>query len=75
MARPSKGPRHARTVRFPEGTHYPVYVAAAEQAGMDFNAYVNWVLAQWHELPAPEGEPGGGDQLQMHYSAGLEGAA
>ncbi len=75
--RPSKGERIQKTMRFP-AEHYAVYETAAEKAGMDFNAYINWVLAQWHGLPAPDGEPENGDQLRMQYEAApgeLEGAA
>ena len=51
--RPDNGDRVQKTMRFPDG-NYPVYEAAARELGLDFNAYVNWVLARAHRLPPPE---------------------
>jgi len=76
--RPSKGDRVQKTMRFP-AEHYVVYQAAAAQAGMDFNAYINYVLARVHDLPIPDGEPLYGDQVQIPFEVDsfgeLEGAA
>ena len=56
-------------MRFPDGL-YAHYEAAAREAGLDFNAYVNLVLARQHRLDPPDwAQPAGSDQLQ------LEGAA
>lgn len=70
--RPDNGDRVQKTMRFPDG-FYQQYEAAAKEAGLDFNAYVNWVLARQHRLSPPDWATpptvGRGDQLQ------LEGAA
>lgn len=76
--RPSKGDRIQKTMRFPT-EHYAVYEAAAARAGMDFNAYVNWVLARARGLPVPDGDPASDDQAEIPFEVDalseLEGAA
>lgn len=51
--------RRARTLRLPP-EHFELYEVRARQAGMDWNGYVAWVLAEFHNLtPYAEPDPGG----------------
>lgn len=50
---PSKGPRKASTVRAPD-EHHDRYLAEAQRLGLPVGDYLVWVLAQAHDLPAPD---------------------
>ncbi|WP_226360973.1 hypothetical protein [Pseudonocardia sp. ICBG1142] len=70
--RPDNGERVQKTMRFPASYYHSAYLAAAAELGLDFNAYVNYVLARRHRLappgwaaPAPDER---GDQLQLEES-------
>lgn len=70
--RPGNGDRVQKTMRFPD-VAYSVYQEAAEELGLDFNAYVNWVLARQHCIAPPEwAEPASSDRGEQLR---LEGAA
>lgn len=51
--RKPKGKRAQVTLRIPEDQK-PVFEAAAREAGMFLGDYVALVLAQHHDLPAPD---------------------
>lgn len=67
--RRNKGPRKQQSLKFPSELHYPTYAAAARARGMDFNAYVNAVLAEHHGLPLPDGTPTNGQLTLPDASA------
>lgn len=55
--------RRARTLRLPPD-HHELYEVRARQAGMDWNGYVAWALARFHDLEPPA-DPATGDQLVL----------
>lgn len=65
--------RRARTLRLPP-EHFELYEDKARAVGMDWNAYVAWALARFHNVE-PYAAPQKNDQLELARPEQLGGVA